>query len=555
MRKPKNAGGCTIISSFASSALPLLLLLLLASPGYCQSWTCANTPTDCVSPSCVYSDLSSLIQNTTNTSSYTFLLCINLTSEQSLTILSANTSTSLAGALFLNASSILIQNSLIMSDSSGTSNNYSLITAESVDIVGQSQILMDSLNISATTITLENSTVQTTGGVVFIGEETVGIQDGSLVFGSAVFVTAGQAVNVSGSTLTSRLANRCNSQCSCVDENTAECGQVIVDFPRAWNQTLFALPQLDDPMTSTVMQEYMSSFDITLNASQITLQTANLSASGIAMVSNTISLDNTSVNTAGQGCQGSRGLGCGYYDITLSQLLGCTGTGGSYGGRGGSSSPDTCALLAPRQTYGSIRNPTLKGSGGGTFQQTSSSISSGGGIIFVQTQNLTVLSESMLLADGSPGILSSGGGSGGSINIELAVLTGNLSLSARGGQGKSSGGGGRIALKFMMWRSSDFVVVNSQTVQNLNVSVDPGPAANSPSGLKGSFYTTPCLPGYELNGVCRPCLSGTFKTTFGYQNCTQCLGPANSTFEGKPTGQNSLSNCANYNCSSGNQQA
>lgn len=36
------------------------------------------------------------------------------------------------------------------------------------------------------------------------------------------------------------------------------------------------------------------------------------------------------------------GQGCGYFDTELNQLLSCTGTGGSYGGLGGNSSPLSC---------------------------------------------------------------------------------------------------------------------------------------------------------------------------------------------------------------------
>ncbi len=43
--------------------------------------------------------------------------------------------------------------------------------------------------------------------------------------------------------------------------------------------------------------------------------------------------------TNGLGFSSDNGQGCGYFDEILSQLLGCTGSGGSHGGYGGNSSP------------------------------------------------------------------------------------------------------------------------------------------------------------------------------------------------------------------------
>jgi len=51
----------------------------------------------------------------------------------------------------------------------------------------------------------------------------------------------------------------------------------------------------------------------------------------------------------------------------LNQLLGCSGSGGSHGGFGGSSGPDNCNLLMSRPPYGRESLPHLPGSGGGFF--------------------------------------------------------------------------------------------------------------------------------------------------------------------------------------------
>lgn len=59
----------------------------------------------------------------------------------------------------------------------------------------------------------------------------------------------------------------------------------------------------------------------------------------IAMYSPNITIDWSYVNTTGLGFPSGTGYGCGYFSEVLNQLLGCSGTGGSYGGYGGNSSP------------------------------------------------------------------------------------------------------------------------------------------------------------------------------------------------------------------------
>jgi hypothetical protein len=415
-------------------------------------------------------------------------------------------------------------------------------------VIEGSALLFDSVNFTGGDMVFGQSTLMISNQLIILADGPIQILDSTKFTAALTFITSMQTLTVNSSNFTSRFMYRCQSSCSCLEENTNECTPVKVDFPRAWVNKTFSLPQL---LNVSIMPWYINSFEITLNASQIALQNVNITASGVGFAANSVSFSSTNVSTAGLGCQGSRGLGCGYYDVTLGQLLGCTGTGGSYGGRGGSSSPDTCAFLAPRQTYGSIKDPTMKGSGGGTFQQNSFSISSGGGVIFLQTLNFSMDSQSKLDSDGSSGTLfSSGGGSGGSINIELALLSGELTLSAKGGGGKSSGGGGRIALKFMNWTEPTYAVMNDQQTSAVNVDITGGPnsVSNGSQGLNGSFFTTPCLPGYSLNGVCRVCSAGTFKTTYGYQNCTACLNPPNSYYNSNLVGQSSLNICGNYSC-------
>jgi hypothetical protein len=48
-------------------------------------------------------------------------------------------------------------------------------------------------------------------------------------------------------------------------------------------------------------------------------------------------------------------------------LLGCTGTGASHGGYGGSSGPESCNLLMSQPPYDRDLIPKYPGSGGGFF--------------------------------------------------------------------------------------------------------------------------------------------------------------------------------------------
>lgn len=71
--------------------------------------------------------------------------------------------------------------------------------------------------------------------------------------------------------------------------------------------------------------------------------------------------------TLGLGYASDSGLGCGYFDHLLNNLLGCTGSGGSHGGTGGNSSPNNCNLVMSRVPYGQAKFPTTPGSGGGYY--------------------------------------------------------------------------------------------------------------------------------------------------------------------------------------------
>lgn len=112
--------------------------------------------------------------------------------------------------------------------------------------------------------------------------------------------------------------------------------------------------------------------------------------------------------------------------------------GGSYGGHGGNR--DEVKLYGP--TYGSVTNPTALGSRG---SYPSAAGNGGGAILIALSGAMTVNGD--VSANG--GVVQRGG-SGGSINISAASLSGTGTIAANGGNGFNhgdAGGGGRIAVK------------------------------------------------------------------------------------------------------------
>lgn len=143
----------------------------------------------------------------------------------------------------------------------------------------------------------------------------------------------------------------------------------------------------------------------------------------------------TSLNANGMGYGSGRGPGRGINNNG--------GTGGSYGGVGGSSNGS-----AARPVYGSITDPVDLGSGGGNW---SCGTGAGGGAVRIYaTGTLTV--GGTITVNGNFGNCADGGGSGGSIYLSAGTVTGAGALSAVGGAidngAAGSGAGGRISIKY-----------------------------------------------------------------------------------------------------------
>jgi hypothetical protein len=126
--------------------------------------------------------------------------------------------------------------------------------------------------------------------------------------------------------------------------------------------------------------------------------------------------------------------------------LNSQGAGGGYGGPGGGSVSGAAGGI----TYGSDRQPTDWGSGGGAGANTFFGGSEGGGAIRMSIGG-TLTADGVLSANGNPGLQdNSGGGSGGSIWVSARAFTGKGWVSANGGSGElyngGGGGGGRVAI-------------------------------------------------------------------------------------------------------------
>lgn len=124
-------------------------------------------------------------------------------------------------------------------------------------------------------------------------------------------------------------------------------------------------------------------------------------------------------------------------------------SGGGYGGHGGAGG----GTSAGGESYGSVDEPVLLGSGGGHPACCGSGGSGGGALHLTVGGELRV--DGLIVVDGNPGGPASGwgggGGSGGSIWIECDTFTGSGEVRASGGEGAygtvgGGGGGGRISI-------------------------------------------------------------------------------------------------------------
>lgn len=352
-----------------------------------------------------------------------------------------------------NSSSLFSAANTLSFNSTNITSDYLTAMGQTVSLTTNSQFeSFVQFNISATlTFSMSASQLEVMQLVVQSGATTLSSSALIFVNGQSMLIAQGTILVSANSGIVSTL-NQCDSLCSCSGEGTENCTEgPPLSFPLAWSGTNFSLPSSVQSLIQVI-----DAFNISIIATTLEITNSSIQASAVGIYTNTTIISaQGNISAQGLGCRSKTGLGCGYYDVTLNQLLACSGTGGSYGGLGGSSAPDTCTLLAPRRTYGSVVFPTNKGSGGGN--PLTNNLSSGGGLIVIQTYMLSIDSTSEINADGLGGLYGGGGGSGGSINVQTAYVSGKGEISAMGGVGKSSGGGGRISLQLMMWLNGSIV--------------------------------------------------------------------------------------------------
>ena len=144
-------------------------------------------------------------------------------------------------------------------------------------------------------------------------------------------------------------------------------------------------------------------------------------------------------NACGQGAHtvGNSGKGASQY------------TGGSHGGIG------STAKGAPTRVYGDLFQPRTLGGGGGFGAGGGEPGGDGGGRVHITASTLTL--DGTIVANGGGAAAQNqkngGGGAGGSVLIDVDLLGGTGSISARGGGGtgvggSTAGGGGRIAVYY-----------------------------------------------------------------------------------------------------------
>ncbi|MCW5551443.1 MAG: hypothetical protein KIS67_04670 [Verrucomicrobiae bacterium] len=174
--------------------------------------------------------------------------------------------------------------------------------------------------------------------------------------------------------------------------------------------------------------------------------TGSASATNLDLIvySNAVIAANGAVSVDGQGFAQGQGAGAGFSSDEF-------GSGAGHGGAGGAS-----ATMLGGFPYGSLTQPSERGSGGGFGFGPAPDGSVGGGALRLRVGG-TLTVNGRLSADGQAGWQdSAGGGSGGSLWVTAGAFNGTGQITADGGTGEwfggGGGGGGRIAIYY---RTSD----------------------------------------------------------------------------------------------------
>lgn len=156
-----------------------------------------------------------------------------------------------------------------------------------------------------------------------------------------------------------------------------------------------------------------------------------------------------SINATAKGFSTVNGTGYGRSGNSSSPSY--YGGGAGYGGNGGIANAGVAGSYGgPGSAYGSLKQPTDLGSGGGLYNANANYPGgAGGGAIKLNVTGGTVTVNGSIVANGGSAV--GGGGSGGSIWIICNLFQGTGVISAIGGNGANNGGGGgggRIAVEY-----------------------------------------------------------------------------------------------------------
>lgn len=225
------------------------------------------------------------------------------------------------------------------------------------------------------------------------------------------------------------------------------------------------------------------------------------------------SLDaSSSISADSKGCTGATSYTDGYGPNTSTNV--CTistagysakdnGTGGAAHGGGGGNGHTTSGGA----TYDSTTAPSLYGSGAGGTTNPVFSGGIGGGVVRIgSTSTIDIdgtISVDGGLGEGGASTRAGGGGSGGSLYLTTATLSGAGSLSAIGGDGGDrdsgtgsaggGGGGGIVSVKYVT--NTDFDLVSGVAVSGGSAGANPSNATNGSDGVSYSLqYTAPDQP-------------------------------------------------------------
>ena len=173
---------------------------------------------------------------------------------------------------------------------------------------------------------------------------------------------------------------------------------------------------------------------------------------------------------------------------------------------------------------GTSSNSTLGGSGGGMILVNAEFKAQINGVISARGSDASVPLGNYPVG--------AGGGSGGAIFLQTAILEGEGQIEINGGKGSSPGGGGGAGGAFFFLLKDFYNPVtypeNTQNWKNGDPTILGGCGGNATSmiamggiGSGGFTQSTPCYKGFELH-TCRACAKGTYKDNPTHFDCSPC---------------------------------